>query len=206
MSSTLVALLTGAALGFVLSIPAAGPLLGLVVLAGARGDFRRGLALASGGALAESLWALAALWGVDQLLARQASLLPAMRIASALLLVAIGVVLWRRASPGTPEPQARQRALAPALLGFSLVLVNPGFPLTWAAVIAALYSSGVPEVIALPFALGVFAGIVVWFALVLAVARRLGSGLDARRLAKATRVVAALLFAVAAWLLVSLLL
>jgi hypothetical protein len=49
-----VAFALGILLGFVGSIPAAGPLLLLVIASGLEGQRRRALALAAGGALAES--------------------------------------------------------------------------------------------------------------------------------------------------------
>jgi threonine/homoserine/homoserine lactone efflux protein len=204
VSAAIVALLCGALLGFLLSVPAAGPLLALVVLAGARGDTRRGLALAVGGAVAESAWALVALWGLARVIESHGSAIPTLRGASAILLIVLAVVLCRSPERAPPEPPARRAG--PALLGFLLVALNPGFPLTWASVASALYASGLlPEStrLAVPLALGVLAGIVAWFALVMSLARRIGQRVGERAAAKGSRIVAVLLLLAAAWLAVS---
>jgi threonine/homoserine/homoserine lactone efflux protein len=195
-----VALLFGALLGFVLSIPAAGPLFALVLLAGARGETRRGLALAVGGAVAESAWALVAFLGLARVLESHALAIPVLRGASALLLALLAIVLWR--SSGRPARAPSESRAGPALLGFSLVALNPGFVLTWASVAAALHTSGLlvrPN----ELALGVLAGIVAWFWLVMMLARKLGERAGQQTMRRGARIVAVLLLLGAGWLAIS---
>jgi threonine/homoserine/homoserine lactone efflux protein len=205
VSSALGAIALGALLGFLLSVPAAGPLLALVALAGARGELRRAAALAVGGALAECGWAFAVFFGLAQLLEAAAAFATALRVTSALVLAALAAVVLAGARRPAPSPPA-ERSAGHALLGFSLVALNPGFPLAWAAVSAALYSSGLVAggmASALLLALGVFAGIIGWFALVIAIARRFGAGMSERTGRRLSLLVALCLSGVSLWLLVS---
>jgi threonine/homoserine/homoserine lactone efflux protein len=123
------ALLVGLALGYIGSIPAAGPLALLIVASGLARDLRRGVYLAVGGATAEGLYALLAFWGASEVLPRHPLLLPAARGVGAVLLVLVGASFVRRKG-AFPErerpPSARPRwHHGAALLGFSLVALNP---------------------------------------------------------------------------------
>ena len=73
----MVAFALGILLGFVGSIPAAGPLLLLVIASGLEGQRRRALALAAGGALAESLYVALAFWWAKAVAAADAGNHPA---------------------------------------------------------------------------------------------------------------------------------
>jgi threonine/homoserine/homoserine lactone efflux protein len=204
VSAALGALALGALLGFLLSVPAAGPLLALVALTAARGGLRRAAALALGGALAESGWALAVLLGLGWLLEIATAHTTALSIASAGVLAALAAVILVRARRPALSPLPVERATGHALVGFSLVALNPGFPLAWAAVAAALYSSGVVAggvASSLSLAIGVFAGIVVWFSLVIAIARRFGATMSDRAGRRLALLVALGLLASSIWLL-----
>src|SRR5262245_13323641 len=195
-----VALLIGVVMGFVGSIPAAGPLLLLVVASGLAAERRRALALAFGGALAESGYVLLAFWGLSGVVDRYARVVPAMWLASGLFLLALGVLAL--------APRRRQKAEKPAgaagfAIGFTLVALNPAFLLTWSAIAAAAYSLGwiEPRAGLAPFlAIGTFAGIVIWFFCVATVAERNRERFRPESLTKITRAVGALLVAMAAWL------
>src|SRR5262245_12816345 len=130
----LAALLVGLVLGYIGSIPAAGPLALLVVASGLSRDLRRGVSLAVGGATAEGRSALLSVWGMSEVLPRHPLLLPVARGAGAVLLVLVGAAIARR--KGESREGERSLDLRPgwrygaALLGFSLVALNPAFLIT----------------------------------------------------------------------------
>lgn len=201
------ALFFGCLIGYVGSIPAAGPLALLIAAEGIADRRRRGLTLAAGGALAESLWALLAYLGASAVVKRLAPFASALEVASALLVLGLGVafVATRRtvrtddaAAAGTDRPSASLFAT-----GFSLVALNPGFFAFWLGATASLRGL-VPTLDAQPalFAAGAFAGIVLWFSTLLALARALGARLSGRAMARLPRVVGGALVVLGAVLLV----
>jgi threonine/homoserine/homoserine lactone efflux protein len=196
-----IAVLAGVAMGFVGSIPAAGPLLLLVVASGLSAERKQALALAAGGALAESGYVLLAFWGLSGLLDRYAGLVIAMRLSSGLLLLALGVLALapRRGGIALEKP-ARAAGFA---IGFSLVALNPAFLLTWSGIAAAAYTLGWldPRAGLAPYlAVGTFFGIVIWFACVAWLAEKNRERFRPESLQKITRGVGVLLVAMAAWL------
>lgn len=84
------------------------------------------------------------------------------------------------------------------MLGVVLVLLNPGFLVTWVAVIAAL-SDWAASGWGLPFVGGAVLGVLVWFAIVHALARRIGPRLEAR-LTQVRTIVALTLALLGLWL------
>lgn len=200
----LVAFALGVGLGFVGSIPAAGPLLFLVIASGLDGKLRRALALAAGGALAESLYVALAFWGFAGLLARHAELELGLRLAGAVLLVSLGALLLRKKQAA--EGGERERAGAGFATGFFLVGTNPAFLATWSAVAAITYSNGwlAADPRRVPWlAAGSFAGVVLWFAAVAALAARHRQRFERALLAKLVRVLGAGLIALGLWVLVT---
>lgn len=168
----LLGLLLGIALGFVGSIPAAGPLLMLVIASGLQAERGRALALGAGGALAESAWVLLAFWGLGRTFDRYQAALPWLSLVSGGLLVVLGLALVvRRRKP-------RRGVSAPALgfaTGFGLVAFNPGFAITWSAVAGALLSTrwlAPLTASAVSIAIGSFLGILLWFAMMARLAEK----------------------------------
>lgn len=200
----MVAFALGVLLGFVGSIPAAGPLLFLVIASGLEGQRRRALALATGGALAESLWLALAFWGLSGLIVRHPGLVLTLRFAGAGLLVALGVLLLRKRKP--PATGGATSSLRGFATGFLIVGTNPGFLATWSAVAAVLYSSGwlAPDRGRVPWlASGAFVGVVVWFVGVAALAARHRERFDRRHIERGVRILAWVLIAMAAWVFAS---
>ncbi len=172
----LAALLIGFVLSFVGSMPIAGPVAAVVLTKGLDNQPRAGLFIAIGAAVAESLYAGLAFLGLTAMLERYPLLLPVSRLFGCLILAGLGAYfLVRRArtgdaptDPGT-KPHATT-ALGSALLGLSITAVNPTLIVTWTAAVSAAHSTGLLRVHgldALPFAGGVLAGIISWFALFL---------------------------------------
>lgn len=192
--------LIGVLLGFVGSIPAAGPLLLSIVASALKKERSRALALACGGALAESLYVTLAFGGLTRLFESHRELWIPARLVSAALSVALGVWFLVRGSEDTKPRIQRSTGF---FLGFGLVGTNPAFLLVWSGVATALYSNGVlsPSTAGAPWlAAGAFVGIVIWFSGVFVVAGKLGERFRPATLAKAVRVLGVLLIVTGIWL------
>ncbi len=201
--AVLSAVLLGALMGFVGSVPVAGPISLLVVAHGTRAP-RMALGVAAGGAIAESIYAYAAFFGLASLLSRYPGLQAAAGAAGALAMTALGLhfVLRKGGAEGASRAQGGAFARGVAL-GFGVTIINPSFLATWSAAFTVVVTSGLSPALqpraALPFSLGAMAGIVAWFALLIALLRRLGSRLSARTLDRLVRVVGAALLLLGAW-------
>ncbi|MBI4704287.1 MAG: LysE family transporter [Deltaproteobacteria bacterium] len=199
--SMLAAAAIGFVLGFLGSVPVAGPVSAVVVAQGLAGRFRSGASIALGAALGESLYALGVFWGLSELLARYAFVVPLSQAVAAAILLGLGIRFVRgrlAAGPARPE-EARA---APFALGFGLAALNPTLIATWTAAVAALCSTGLVLLSserAPFFAAGVGAGIAAWFAVLLAVMRRYGRRLPRVALDRCVRALGLLLLGLAAW-------
>ncbi len=164
----LTALLLGFGIGFLGSIPIAGPTAVVVVDSTLANRPRAALNVAIGAAVAESIYAAAAYWGLTALLTGYPVIIPATRVFGAVVLVLLGVYfLRRRIKPHTwgshPLENHDGRRL---LFGFTIALFNPTLVATWAAAVAAVNSMFAlthSRFDALPFALGAGLGIIGWF-------------------------------------------
>ena len=163
----ILALLLGFVAGFVGAVPVAGPVAVLVLrdaLAGKKHDARQ---IALGSALAESLYAGVAFAGIGAAFDRFPVLLPVSRIASAIILVLVGIYLMVKHPKQEEAAEAKERkARAKWLVGLSITALNPTLIASWTAVVAVLHGAGVASSNprdALPFALGIGTGIMTWF-------------------------------------------
>ena len=154
----LTAALLGFGIGFVTSMPVAGPISLLVFGRGLQGKGRSGASLAFGSAIAESMYAYLAFWGFSALLARYAWIEPVSRGLTAVLLTALGVRFARMhtAAPSEEQPVTRQVGVKRSFfLGLTITALNPTLIATWSVVVAALHSFDVVSFgsdRALPFA------------------------------------------------------
>jgi threonine/homoserine/homoserine lactone efflux protein len=166
----------GFALGYVGSMPVAGPIAALVFWRGLEDRGRNALCLALGAAIAESFYAYAAFWGFSAVLVRYAWIERAAHLCAALVFIALGAHFYQKRQtlvPARPQdaspPQARgdKRNF---LLGFVITALNPTLIATWTFAVTTLYSFNVARFEpsnALPFSLGALVGIVAWFATLL---------------------------------------
>ena len=199
-----IALLIGLALGFFGSVPVAGPIAVLVFTYGLAGRFRSAVFLSLGAAAAEAIYACAAFWGVGTLLARYPSVVLASNGVIGSLLIAVGVVLIRRESSAVDEKRSNVREARALTLGFTIAILNPTFLVTWSAVTAALYGAGfVSEgrVVAAPFAIGVFGGIVAWFSLLLYLIQRFSGRFTRNFLDRVVKIMGIFLMLIGGWFL-----
>lgn len=202
----LTALLVGFALGFVGSMPVAGPIAALVFARGAEGRFRSGVFIALGGALGEAIYVFGVFYGFSAVLTRYEWIVPVSRAAAAIILTVLGIafVRARQAEPDTQDVRA-ERAGASFLLGFTLTALNPTLLATWTAAVTTLYSAEAltfSGANAPPFAGGACLGIAAWFLILLALIRRFRQRLTLRTLARVVRIVGLFLLGLAVWFVV----
>jgi threonine/homoserine/homoserine lactone efflux protein len=179
----LFALLAGTVMGFLGSMPIAGPIAVLVLERGLVRRGREGLGVALGAAAAETIYAFLAFWGLGHIIYASPGLLQASRLIGAGVMITLGIYLANRKSP-PPSPDGDTavtgRKRRGFLLGLSVTFLNPTIIVSWTMVSATVHSTGLvgPGLLAaIVFALGVGSGIVAWFATLLHLLNRFQSGL-----------------------------
>ncbi len=171
----IVALVLGFVAAFVTSIPVAGPIAVLVLQATLEGNRRKSVAIALGSAIAETIYAGLAFAGVTTMLTRVPLFLPVVRAIGAVILVIIGVHFIRKnASPANAEAKKEEPAERGWWMGATISALNPTLFVSWTVIVAFLEGTGWLRhdggtVLAiLGFSLGVGAGIVAWYAVLIA--------------------------------------
>jgi threonine/homoserine/homoserine lactone efflux protein len=173
-----VELAAGFAMGFVGSIPLAGPVALLVMTRGLAREFTEARLIAGGASLAEGFIAAWVFAGLGMLYSLSPGLAETVKWLGPLALCLIG--LWffiRGVSPDSGEPASDRHGSGASYslsLGIGLVIGNPGMIGTWGGAIAALEGTGFVQ--ASPagapwFGLAVAAGVFSWFLLMLKVIR-----------------------------------
>jgi threonine/homoserine/homoserine lactone efflux protein len=193
-------LVVGFVFAFIGSIPIAGPIAVVVLSKGLEHRNRAGIFIAIGAAVAEAVYAFLAFWGFSTVLARFPNLVPATRVAGCAILIALGVYLAVREPKAGEGAQRKDRTSGRGarnlLLGFWMTAVNPTLLVTWTAAVGAAHSTGVLDLQprdAFPFSLGVCAGIIAWFAVLLALLGRFQSRINPTKLRTVIRVIGAAL-------------
>ncbi len=163
-------LLLGALFGFFGAIPVAGPVSALIVRLGLQQREQEGRLLATGAALAESVYVFLACLGYATLLRTFPMVDTLARSTASFILTGLGLYFVMRAgqlrkSPETPHAQTERKG-GPLGVGFLISILNPTLMVTWTTVLAWLHGwrlieSGILE--ALAFAGGAGFGIVLWF-------------------------------------------
>lgn len=143
----------------------------LVLGYGLDGRTRQAALVALGSALPECLYAGLAWWGFGALVEEFEWVGPISHAIAALVLIAVGLFLVLR--PPRETDRAGQNSGDEVvsskrhfLLGMSITALNPALILNWGAAVTMVYSLGLAEPkpqYAIPFGLGVGAGILVWF-------------------------------------------
>jgi len=169
--------LVGLILGFVGSIPIAGPTSVIVLKNTLEKGNREGLDVAVGAGVAEAIYAFFAFWGLTAALVHFPGIVNAARIVGAVLIIVVGVYLVLQ------RTSARRRRQAPEsdrqghrwLRGFASAIFNPTLLVTWTTVVTALHAMSLLRmrgIDAVPFALGVGVGIMGWFFLLVKLVQR----------------------------------
>jgi threonine/homoserine/homoserine lactone efflux protein len=151
-------------------MPVAGPAAALVLARTLDRRVREAWFIAVGSAVPEAAYASLACWGVSAVAARFPKALGASHFAAGLALAGVGFWLLFRPSRIGAAPNEGGPGRRGILVGLGTTLANPTLLLSWTAVVGALHSIGALPVdtrVAAPFGLGVGAGVVAWFALMI---------------------------------------
>jgi threonine/homoserine/homoserine lactone efflux protein len=203
-------LAAGLVLGFVTSMPPAGPIAILVLQRGVLRRFREGMAIALGGAVAEAIYVVLALLGVAALLEQFPSIGLAARVVGIAILLGLAFYFLRFKPPATDTPEEstdKRGGAGSLLLGFTIAISNVTLICTWSTLVAVIYSMGnlqLPMTGKIAFAAGVLAGICAWFLVLLAALRRFGRHLTILAAVRSIRVAGLLLLGLAVFAAVSL--
>ena len=198
-----IAALLGFTLGWLGSIPVAGPISALVLTRGIQGRFRAGVFISLGAGLVEAAYAYLAFWGFSTFLSDYPIIEPISRATAALVLAALGITFIRgKATETKTEEAPRDSALGSFTLGATLCLLNPTLIATWGATVTTLYSTKIIDFSssqAVPFALGSCLGIAGWFLTLLWLIHRYKDRFTTATLGRTIRSVGWLLLIAAAW-------
>jgi threonine/homoserine/homoserine lactone efflux protein len=199
----LLAWLFGFLLGFLGSVPVAGPISALVVERGVQGRFKAGAFIALGGGVVEAIYAFLAFWGFSTFLVEYPLIVPISRGAGAVVLLVLGMTFVLK-KPADPQaaPVYRDSKRSSFLLGAWICAINPTLIATWSAAVTTLYSSNAIDFEgghALPFAIGCASGITGWFLLLLGIIRRYRERFSPRALARVVNAIGVLLLGLSIW-------
>jgi threonine/homoserine/homoserine lactone efflux protein len=198
----MLAAMLGFVFGWLGSIPVAGPIAALVVTRGLEGRLRSGAMLALGAALVEAVYACLAVWGFASLLEDFPWLELVSRGAAALVLAALGVMLWRGVLAVSSDSRDAASDAGSFALGASICALNPTLIATWTGAVTLLHGGGLLALQArhaLPFAVGVSLGTTGWFVALLAILHRYRERLSAVVLARTVRLIGAALLVLSGW-------
>ncbi len=201
-----VSILIGFLFGYIGSMPVAGPIALLVLRLGLGRDARLAKYVAMGGALAESFYAAFAFWGVSEILDRHPMILPSTRIAGACICMGLGIILLLHRAKAPVEdlrPERRRGHKRSFLGGFLITALNPTLLITWTTALATLHSTGLVTLSlhgAVPFAVGVFLGVVGWFATLLGMVKRFKERFSSKAVEGFIHVMGGFLVLLALWL------
>lgn len=165
--------------GFLGAIPVAGPVSALVLNHGLKKNNGRGIALATGAALAESIYVLLSFLGFNFILVSVPGFETVSKWATSLILTALGLyfIFHKNAKPTQLPIESKQRGKKRSafFFGFTVSILNPTLIATWSSVITTVHSYHLfnySMLNSVQFSLGVASGIVSWFALMLFLIRK----------------------------------
>jgi threonine/homoserine/homoserine lactone efflux protein len=163
--------LTGLILSFIGSMTPTGPIALIVLKYGMRRQKQNALFVAAGAALAEAGYALLAYLGITFVLSRYHIEAPLLRLVSGLLLTLFAVAWIVKGHVSERKSKSREYAGRSFLLGLSIAGLNPTFLVTWAGAVAIARGAGLLNGFqaAPSFAVGVMAGPVLWFWILLVI-------------------------------------
>jgi threonine/homoserine/homoserine lactone efflux protein len=173
LRSLLVALGLGASLAFAGSVPMTGPLALLVLDRIIALQRRAALWIALAGALVEGSIAAIVATLLPLVLRHSEAIVLAARLAGAIVIFAIGVILILR--PELLESIKTDRKRESFTAGFLTTALNPTLLATWTVAVTALHANGLLDGgpwMGLAFGVGVALGALAWFLLLLVLVRR----------------------------------
>ena len=176
----MIASLAGFLMGFISSMPVAGPTSLLVFHRGMLARYRDGWAIGLGGGLAEGIYCALAVHGFSILHDSFTSFAPLAKGIGLFLLLALGLyfIFARQETPEKSLVGQPSRATwgGQFCVGLSVAALNPTLLLTWTGFLAVLHSITnitLHSYSSVAFAASVVLGIVAWFSIFLALLRLL---------------------------------
>jgi threonine/homoserine/homoserine lactone efflux protein len=196
--------ITGLLLSFIGSMTPTGPIALIVLKYGMRRQSQNALFVAAGAALAEAGYALLAYLGITFALSRYPLEATLLRLISAIVLAVFAGVWIVKGHKPKPHSRDGEYAGRSFLLGLSIAGLNPTFLVTWAGAVAIARGAGlISGFEAAPaFAVGVAAGPVLWFWILLTILTHPIKSLSPEKLEKIERALPVLLLLLAAVMLV----
>lgn len=205
--SLLLAFGLGGGLAFAGSVPMTGPLALLVLDRIIAGQRRAALWIALAGALVEGTIGAAVAVLLPLVLRHSEAIIVRARLSGSLVIFAVGITLALR--PDVLRSIKTERKRQSFAAGFLTTALNPTLLATWTVAVTTLHANGLLRGgtgTGLSFGLGVAAGALAWFALLVLLARSAGfsrlsrhrGGLE-RGIGVVLAVLGAALFARAAW-------
>lgn len=191
------------AVGFFGSVPVAGPVAVVVFKRSIEGRSESALAVAWAAAVGEGLYAFAAAIGMGLLIEGRPWVARLSTAVAAVLLAVVAIGLWR-AKPADPNVDVGADAGVKrgALVGFTLVALNPTMIATWSVVVSQFVAFGLYEASlgrAAVLGVGGAAGCGLWFTLLIALVRRLRARATTTVVLRIQRVFAVLVLGLAAY-------
>jgi threonine/homoserine/homoserine lactone efflux protein len=195
---------TGLLLSFLGSMIPTGPIAVIVLQYGMRRQKLSAIFVASGAALAESGYALLAYLGINFVLSRYPLQNFLLRLICGFLLIAFAAVWMIGSRTRRKISGDREYVGASFLLGLSIAGLNPTFLATWAGAVAFARGTGlISEIGAAPaFAIGVAAGPILWFWILLGLLARHAETLRPENLQKIEKALPIILFIMAGIILI----
>ena len=193
--------------GFFIAVPAMGPSSAIIVRRILTGKEHKGVAFAAGSVLAEGLACLAAIWGVQLVFYTMPLLRRGLEWGGMALLFGVGSYFVLGGSFGEEEAEEVAEASAVSLsgeftFGFSLTAFNPTLIATWTTVLGVVMSMTSVELAVWQkwtIPVGVMFGEVLWFGVLVAIARRFGEHVDDQIIAWVIRGIGVVLVGLAIW-------
>lgn len=136
------ATLAGIAIANMLGISSPGPGFLLVTRAAAGRSRAAALATGFGPAMAATLWAAAAAFGIAVIITRFAAVYGVIQLMGAVYLIWLGLSAWPHAGPADAQTVPRRRNAA--LMGFTLSLTNPKIVVFCSGIVVALIPAEAP--------------------------------------------------------------
>ncbi|MCF8258882.1 MAG: LysE family translocator [Flavobacteriales bacterium] len=202
----MIAALLGLVLGFLGSMPVAGPIALLVVRKGVKEEYDEGAAIALGASVPEAVYCGLALFGFDFLFERYPIVESASQVLGGILLLVLGIGFMlmkpREEDLKTLLPK-KGRWAAPFMTGFTVAAFNPTLMVTWSGVAAVLYAmmGAFTELEMIAFPIGVGLGNFLWFAVLLSLMQRHRARFSQRAIVSAIRVIGAAIVLLGLWML-----
>lgn len=200
---TLMAALMGLLIGFIGSIPLAGPIALLVFRKGVEKRYAQGAAIALGAAIPEAIYCGLAFFGFDYLFGRYSWVEPVSKMLGTLLMLTLGAFfLFSRPKPKTTDIETAASWTTSFLSGLSIAAINPVLIITWTAVATVVFSllGGMGSNGTIAFSVMVGIGIYAWFGVMLLLMRRYHNNFHPETLALVVKVFGGLIVAMGLWM------